>query len=107
MTITHSRTVDLPALCREADIVIAAIGRAQMVTADWIKPGATVIDVGINRVADPANPGKMRTVGDVDFESVQAVAGAISPVPGGAGPMTVAMLLDQTVRAARMQLGLS
>ena len=106
VTIAHSRTVDLPALCREADIVIAAIGRAQMVTADWIKQGATVIDVGINRLEDPANPGKMRTVGDVDFESVRAVAGAISPVPGGVGPMTVALLLDQTVRAARTQLGL-
>jgi 5,10-methylene-tetrahydrofolate dehydrogenase/methenyl tetrahydrofolate cyclohydrolase len=106
VTITHSQTVDLPSVCRQADVLISAIGRPHLVTAEWVKPGATVIDVGINRVDDPANPGKTRMVGDVDFEAVKAVAGAISPVPGGVGPMTVAMLLDQTLRAARNQLGL-
>lgn len=94
VTLAHSRTVDLPARCREADIVIAAVGRPKLVTADWIKPGAIVIDVGINR----DEQGKL--CGDVDFESVEAVAGAITPVPGGVGPMTIAMLLSNTVDAA-------
>ena len=94
VTIAHSRTVDLPGECRRADILVAAVGRAEMVTADWIKPGATVIDVGINRLPDG------RLVGDVAFEAAAAVAGAITPVPGGAGPMTVACLLENTLTAA-------
>jgi methylenetetrahydrofolate dehydrogenase (NADP+)/methenyltetrahydrofolate cyclohydrolase len=94
VTIAHSRTVDLPGECRRADILVAAVGRAEMVTADWIKPGATVIDVGINRLPDG------RLVGDVAFEAAAAVAGAITPVPGGVGPMTVACLLENTLTAA-------
>jgi methylenetetrahydrofolate dehydrogenase (NADP+)/methenyltetrahydrofolate cyclohydrolase len=100
VTIAHSRTRDLPAVCREADILVAAVGRAKMVGADWIKPGATVIDVGINRQA-PAEPGgTSKLVGDVDFEAVSQVAGAITPVPGGVGPMTIACLLANTLTAA-------
>lgn len=98
VTITHSKTRDLPAVCRRADLLIAAIGRAEMVRGDWIKPGATVIDVGINRVAG-AN-GKSRLVGDVNFAEASQVAGAITPVPGGVGPMTIACLMVNTVRAA-------
>jgi methylenetetrahydrofolate dehydrogenase (NADP+)/methenyltetrahydrofolate cyclohydrolase len=94
VTIAHSRTRDLPAECLRADIVVAAVGRPEMVTGDWIKPGATVIDVGINRLADG------RLVGDAAFESCAAVAGAITPVPGGVGPMTVACLLENTLAAA-------
>ena len=105
VTIAHSRTQDLAAVCREADILVAAVGRPQMVKADWIKPGAVVIDVGINRLParDPeaAAAGKTRLVGDVDFEAAKAVAGAITPVPGGVGPMTIAMLLANTVDAAK------
>jgi len=101
VTLAHSRTVDLPALCREADILIAAIGKAKMITADYIKPGATVIDVGINRDEN----GKV--VGDVDFASVEPVAGAVSPVPNGVGPMTIAMLLQNTLKAFCKQEGLS
>jgi methylenetetrahydrofolate dehydrogenase (NADP+)/methenyltetrahydrofolate cyclohydrolase len=93
VTICHSRTRDLPAVCARADVLIAAVGRAQMVTADWVKPGATVIDVGINRL-------ESGLVGDVDFDSVSEVAGAITPVPGGVGPMTIACLLRNTVLAA-------
>ena len=104
VTVAHSRTRDLPALCRTADILIAAVGRPLMVKGDWIKPGATVIDVGVNRVParDPAKAaeGKTRVVGDVDFESAAAVAGAITPVPGGVGPMTIACLLKNTLEAA-------
>ncbi len=96
VTMCHSRTRDLPAVCRRADVLIAAVGRAQMVKADWVKPGATVIDVGMNR-AD----GKL--VGDVDFAAVTEVARAITPVPGGVGPMTIAFLLRNTLRAARLQ----
>jgi methylenetetrahydrofolate dehydrogenase (NADP+)/methenyltetrahydrofolate cyclohydrolase len=103
VTIAHSRTRDLPALCRRADLLFAAIGRPEMVRGDWIKPGATVIDVGINRVADG---GKSRLVGDVNFTEAAAVAGAITPVPGGVGPMTIACLLVNTLRAACMQAGL-
>ena len=99
VTIAHSRTKDLPALCREADILIAAVGRPEMVKGDWIKPGATVIDVGINRI--DAEEGKTRLVGDVDFNDAEPVAGAITPVPGGVGPMTIACLLKNTVEAAR------
>ncbi len=100
VTICHSRTPNLPAVTREADILIAAVGRAQIVKADWVKPGAVVIDVGTNRIPDPSAPKGSRMVGDVDFNAVSAVAGAISPVPGGVGPMTIAMLLENTVRAA-------
>jgi methylenetetrahydrofolate dehydrogenase (NADP+)/methenyltetrahydrofolate cyclohydrolase len=104
VTIAHSRTRDLPALCRTADIVVAAVGRPEMVRGDWIKPGATVIDVGINRVPsrDPvkAAEGKTRVVGDVAFEEAAAVAGRITPVPGGVGPMTIACLLANTYSAA-------
>lgn len=98
VTICHSHTKDLPAITREADILVAAVGRPKFVTADMVKPGATVIDVGINRIA----PKKL--VGDVDFESVKEVAGAITPVPGGVGLLTVAMLMENVVRAAEMQL---
>ncbi len=91
VTIAHSRTQDLPALCREADIVVAAIGRAKMITADYIKPGAAVIDVGINRTADG------HLVGDVDFEAVKNIAGYITPVPGGVGPMTITMLMRNAI----------
>ena len=98
VTVAHSRTKDLTDVCRQADILIAAVGRAEMIQGDWIKPGATVIDVGINRI-DGEN-GKKRLVGDVEFASASAVAGAITPVPGGVGPMTIACLLRNTVQAA-------
>jgi methylenetetrahydrofolate dehydrogenase (NADP+)/methenyltetrahydrofolate cyclohydrolase len=98
VTVCHSRTRDLPAVCRRADVLIAAVGRPQMVGADWVKPGATVIDVGINRTDDGL-------VGDVDFDAVADVAGAITPVPGGVGPMTIACLLRNTLKAARMAAG--
>jgi methylenetetrahydrofolate dehydrogenase (NADP+) / methenyltetrahydrofolate cyclohydrolase len=104
VTIAHSRTQDLPDVVRGADIVVAAVGRAEMVKADWIKPGACVVDVGINRVA--AEGGKTRLVGDVDFAAVNQVAGSITPVPGGVGPMTIACLLHNTLQAARMRRGL-
>ena len=96
VTIAHSRTPDLEAVCQSADILVAAVGRTQMITADMVKPGAVVIDVGINRLADPTT-GKSRLVGDVDFESVKGVASWITPVPGGVGAMTVTMLLENTV----------
>ncbi len=99
VTVAHSRTRDLPNLTKNADIVVAAVGRPNMVTGDWMKPGATVIDVGINRVAGD-EPGTTRLVGDVDFASASAVAGAITPVPGGVGPMTIAVLLRNTLVAA-------
>jgi methylenetetrahydrofolate dehydrogenase (NADP+) / methenyltetrahydrofolate cyclohydrolase len=104
VTIAHSKTRDLPALCRGKDLLFAAIGRPELVRGDWIKPGATVIDVGINRVA--AADGKARTVGDVAFAEAREIAGAITPVPGGVGPMTIACLLANTLRAARMARGL-
>ncbi len=105
VTIAHSRTADLPAVCREADILVAAVGRPQMIKGDWIKPGATVIDVGINRV--PAEEeGKMRLVGDVAFDEAIDIAGAITPVPGGVGPMTIACLLRNTLVAACRQNGI-
>ena len=100
VTICHSKTPDLPSVVRQADIVIAAIGRARFVTADMVKPGAVVIDVGINRIDDPTAPKGARLVGDVDYDAVAAVAGAITPVPGGVGPMTIAMLLKNTLIAA-------
>ena len=110
VTIAHSRTADLAGVCRQADILVAAVGRAEMVKGDWIKPGAAVIDVGINRVPsrDPvkAAEGKMRVVGDVDFEQARQAAGWITPVPGGVGPMTIACLLQNTLIAARRQNGL-
>ncbi len=107
VTIAHSRTTDIQEICRRADILIAAVGRAQMITADWIKPGATVIDVGINRIPAPEKGvGKMRLVGDVDFASALEVAGAITPVPGGVGPMTIACLLANTVTACCRTNGL-
>ncbi|GLQ07944.1 bifunctional methylenetetrahydrofolate dehydrogenase/methenyltetrahydrofolate cyclohydrolase FolD [Sneathiella chinensis] len=104
VTIAHSRTKDLPAVVRGADIVVAAVGRPEMVRGDWIKPGATVIDVGINRIE--GENGKTRLVGDVAFDEAKAVAGAITPVPGGVGPMTIACLLANTVTAACRQAGL-
>jgi methylenetetrahydrofolate dehydrogenase (NADP+)/methenyltetrahydrofolate cyclohydrolase len=105
VTIAHSRTRDLPAVVRRADIVVAAVGRAEMVRGDWIKPGATVIDVGINRV--PTNDGKGRLVGDVAYDEAAAAAAAITPVPGGVGPMTIAMLMRNTLVAAHRRAGLS
>ncbi len=100
VTIAHSKTKDIEAVCKQADILVAAVGRAEMINADWVKPGATVIDVGINRIAAPdLGAGKMRLVGDVDYASVAEVAGAITPVPGGVGPMTIACLLANTVTA--------
>ena len=105
VTICHSRTKDLPATVREADVLIAAVGRPEMVRGDWVKPGAVVIDVGINRVDDPTRKKGYRLVGDVCFDEVKEVAGAITPVPGGVGPMTIAMLLTNTVRAAKHQQG--
>jgi methylenetetrahydrofolate dehydrogenase (NADP+)/methenyltetrahydrofolate cyclohydrolase len=98
VTIAHSRTQDLAGVCREADILVAAVGRPEMIPGDWVKPGATVIDVGINRIE--GEEGKTRLVGDVDYASSEAVAGAITPVPGGVGPMTIACLLRNTVQAA-------
>ena len=104
VTITHSRTNDLPSVCRRADLLVAAIGRPEMIRGDWIKPGATVIDVGINRV--PSDGGKTRIVGDVAYTEAMQVAGAVTPVPGGVGPMTIACLLLNTLRAACAQRGL-
>lgn len=107
VTITHSRTHDLPGVVREADIVVAAVGRPDMVKADWVKPGAVVVDVGINRVEKVVDgKTKMGLTGDVDFDSVAAVAGAITPVPGGVGPMTITMLMANTLRSARLAAGL-
>ena len=106
VTVTHSRTKDLPAECRRADILVAAVGRPEMVKGDWVKPGATVIDVGINRIDAPEKgAGKTRLVGDVDFAGASEVAGAITPVPGGVGPMTIACLLRNTVEAACRRRG--
>ncbi len=105
VTVCHSRTQDLPGQVRKADILIAAVGRAEMVRGDWIKPGAAVIDVGINRIEDPDAPRGSRLVGDVAFDEAKKVAGAATPVPGGVGPMTIAMLLQNTLRAAEMADG--
>ncbi len=102
VTICHSRTKDLPEVCRRADILVAAVGRAEMVKGDWIKPGAIVIDVGTNRVDDPTAKRGYRLVGDVAFDEAKEVAGAITPVPGGVGPMTIAMLLKNTLRGAEL-----
>ena len=106
VTICHSRTQDLPATCRRADILIAAVGRPEMVKADWVKPGAAVIDVGINRVQDPTAKRGYRLVGDVDFDEVNEVAGHLTPVPGGVGPMTIAMLMWNTLAGAKHAAGL-
>jgi methylenetetrahydrofolate dehydrogenase (NADP+) / methenyltetrahydrofolate cyclohydrolase len=105
VTIAHSRTRDLPAVVRRADIVVAAVGRPEMVRGDWIKPGATVIDVGINRI--PTDDGKGRLVGDVAYDEAAEVAAAITPVPGGVGPMTIAMLMRNTLVAAHRRAGLA
>ena len=107
VTMAHSRTRDLPDLVRRADIVVAAVGRPEMVKGDWIKPGAVVIDVGINRLPTEAGATKGRLVGDVDYASAAAVAGAITPVPGGVGPMTIACLLRNTLVAAHRRAGLA
>lgn len=105
VTICHSRSMDLPAITRKAEVLVAAIGRPEMVRGDWIKPGATVIDVGVNRVEDETAKRGYRLVGDVAFDEAVEVAGAITPVPGGVGPMTIAMLLRNTLRAARLADG--
>jgi len=102
VTICHSRTKDLPGVVRQADVLIAAVGRPEMVRKDWVKPGAVVIDVGTNRVDDPSREKGYRLTGDVAFDEVKDVAGMISPSPGGVGPMTIAMLLNNTVRAAKI-----
>ncbi len=104
VTVAHSKTRDLPGVCREADLLFAAVGRPEMVKGGWIKPGATVIDVGINRV--PGEAGKTRLVGDVDYKEALAVAGAVTPVPGGVGPMTIACVILNTLRAACASAGL-
>jgi methylenetetrahydrofolate dehydrogenase (NADP+) / methenyltetrahydrofolate cyclohydrolase len=104
VTVAHSRTRDLPAITRQADILIAAIGKPEFVTADMVKPGAVVIDVGVNRVDDASAPKGYKLVGDVAFDEVAKVAEAISPVPGGVGPMTITMLLSNTLKAAQQQL---
>jgi methylenetetrahydrofolate dehydrogenase (NADP+)/methenyltetrahydrofolate cyclohydrolase len=107
VTIAHSRSKDLPAICRRADILIAAVGRPEMVRAEWVKPGAVVIDVGINRIADPTKISGFRLRGDVAFEEVAPLCSAITPVPGGVGPMTIAMLMKNTLQAARQANGRS
>ena len=104
VTIAHSRSKDLPGICRRADIIVAAVGRPEMVKADWIKPGAVVIDVGINRVEDASRKSGYRLTGDVAFDEVAPLCSAITPVPGGVGPMTIAMLMKNTLQAAR-QIG--
>ncbi len=106
VTICHSRTTDLPAVVREADILVAAVGRARMVRGDWIKPGAVIIDVGVNAIDDASDPRGYRLVGDVHFDEAKEVAGAITPVPGGVGPMTIAMLLRNTTDGARRAYGI-
>ncbi len=106
VTVCHSRTRDLPDKVRRADIVVAAIGRAEMIRGDWIRPGAVVIDVGINRIEDPTSPTGSRLVGDVAFEEARQVASAITPVPGGVGPMTIAMLLQNTLISFKRANGL-
>lgn len=104
VTIAHSRSKDLPAICRRADIIVAAVGRPEMVKADWVKPGAVVIDVGINRVEDASKKSGYRLTGDVAYDEVAPLCSAITPVPGGVGPMTIAMLMKNTLQAAR-QIG--
>lgn len=106
VTVCHSRTQNLPDIVRQADILVAAIGKPRFVQADWVKPGATVIDVGINEIPDATKKSGKRLVGDVDFDAVKEVAGAITPVPGGVGPMTIAMLMQNTLTAAQRAAGL-
>ncbi len=101
VTICHSRTRNLADVCRSADVLVAAVGRPEMVRGDWVKPGAVVIDVGVNRVDDPSKEKGYKLVGDVAFDEVKEVASHLTPVPGGVGPMTIAMLLRNTVRAAQ------
>lgn len=105
VTICHSRSKDLPAICRQADVLVAAVGKAQMVRGDWVKPGAVVIDVGTNRIPDATKKSGSRLVGDVCFEEAKEVAGAITPVPGGVGPMTIALLLRNTAHSAKLAQG--
>ncbi len=107
VTICHSRTSDLPEQCRRADILVAAVGRPEMVRGDWIKPGAVVIDVGINRLPAAEGETRGRLVGDVAFDEAREAAGAITPVPGGVGPMTIAVLLRNTLVAAHQRAGLA
>lgn len=107
VTVAHSRTTDLPAVARRADILVAAVGRAEMVKGDWIKPGATVIDVGITRIPHPDKPGKSKLLGDVDYAEAVEVAAAVTPVPGGVGPMTIACLLANTLTACCRANGLT
>lgn len=104
VTIAHSRTKDLAAVCRRADILIAAVGRPEMVKADWVKPGAVVIDVGINRIPDATRKSGSRLTGDIDYAEVAPRCAAITPVPGGVGPMTIAMLMKNTIKAARQSI---
>ncbi len=104
VTVAHSRTADLPGMVRTADVLIAAIGQPEMIRGDWLKPGAVVIDVGSNRIEDPSNPRGYRWAGDVHFESAREVASLITPVPGGVGPMTIIMLMANTVRSAELSL---
>jgi methylenetetrahydrofolate dehydrogenase (NADP+)/methenyltetrahydrofolate cyclohydrolase len=104
VTVCHSKTRDLPAVCRSADILIAAIGKAEFVKGGWVKPGAVVIDVGINRVDDPSHPKGYRLTGDVAYQECAAVASAITPVPGGVGPMTIAMLMANTLQAMKQRM---
>ena len=107
VTICHSRTRDLPSITRQADILIAAIGQPEFVSADLVREGAVVIDVGVNRVADPGSPKGVRWVGDVKFDEVAAKAAAISPVPGGVGPMTITMLMQNTLKSLKFRLGIA
>ncbi|MBV8449329.1 MAG: bifunctional methylenetetrahydrofolate dehydrogenase/methenyltetrahydrofolate cyclohydrolase, partial [Hyphomicrobiales bacterium] len=108
VTIAHSRTRDLPGVCRRADILVAAVGKPEMIRGDWVKPDAIVIDVGINRVPNPsAGEGRTRLVGDVAYAEAAKVAGAITPVPGGVGPMTIACLLSNTLDAAMRRRGIA
>ena len=102
VTICHSRSRDLPGIVRQADVLVAAVGKPEMVRGNWIKPGAVIIDVGINRVEDSTKPKGYRLVGDVAFDEAAEIAGAITPVPGGVGPMTIAMLIKNTLRAAEL-----
>jgi methylenetetrahydrofolate dehydrogenase (NADP+)/methenyltetrahydrofolate cyclohydrolase len=102
VTVAHSRTQDLPGLCRTADVLVAALGKPELVRGDWIKPGAVVIDVGVNRIEDKQSRRGTRLVGDVAYDEAVEIAGAITPVPGGVGPMTIAMLLENTLRAAEL-----
>jgi methylenetetrahydrofolate dehydrogenase (NADP+)/methenyltetrahydrofolate cyclohydrolase len=105
VTVCHTGTKDLASIARQADILVAAMGKAKAITADMVKKGAIVVDVGVNQIEDPTNPGKFKLVGDVDFEAVKEKAGAITPVPGGTGPVTSALLVANTVKAAEKMAG--